>query len=258
VILARISRAIREQNWFAVALEFVIVVAGVLLAFQISAWSAERGDRAYARDILERLHAELIVIGTVRDGVRPQLEERVEQLSSARPVVMGVSDREVLTTKECYHIGRSHLTPAPPDQLPTLDELFASGSLRVIDNSALRRNASALEAMTGAGRGSWTTLSGLLVNLAEHYPGAIQPVLVAAETEPERHNWSRAYHCDLERMREQPDFQAALLENISVLDSIAAYNYRTIDAMIEIVHEATDAELGIDHTADPGPEDDAP
>ena len=29
MILARLSRAIREQNWFAVVLEFVIVVAGV-------------------------------------------------------------------------------------------------------------------------------------------------------------------------------------------------------------------------------------
>ncbi|WP_323761932.1 hypothetical protein [Maricaulis sp.] len=258
MILARLTAAIREQSWFAVVLEFVIVVAGVLLAFQISAWSGERADRAYARDILDRLHAELIVIGTVRNRVRPQLEERVEQLNSARPVIMGVSDREVLTTEECYHIGRSHLTPAPPDQLPTLDELLASGSLRVIDNSALRRNASALEAMSGAGRGSWTNLSALFDNLAEHYPGAIQPVLVAAVAESGDQAWSRAYHCDLENMRAQPDFQAALLENISVLDSIAAYNYRTIDAMIETVHAAIDDELGIDHTADRGAEEDTP
>jgi len=37
MILARISRAIREQNWFTVALEFVIVIAGVVIGFQVRA-----------------------------------------------------------------------------------------------------------------------------------------------------------------------------------------------------------------------------
>lgn len=30
MILGRITKAIREQNWFAVVLEFVIVIAGVV------------------------------------------------------------------------------------------------------------------------------------------------------------------------------------------------------------------------------------
>ncbi len=42
MILARISSAIRAQNWFAVALEFVIVIAGVAIGFQTTAWNAER------------------------------------------------------------------------------------------------------------------------------------------------------------------------------------------------------------------------
>ena len=35
MILARLSRAIRQQNWFAVVLEFVIVIviAGVVIGF---------------------------------------------------------------------------------------------------------------------------------------------------------------------------------------------------------------------------------
>ncbi len=45
MILARLSRAVREQNWFAVALEFVLVIAGVVIGFQVTAWNAERGER---------------------------------------------------------------------------------------------------------------------------------------------------------------------------------------------------------------------
>ena len=46
MILQNISKAIREQNWFAVFLEFVIVIAGVVIGFQVTAWNAERAERA--------------------------------------------------------------------------------------------------------------------------------------------------------------------------------------------------------------------
>ena len=59
MILARLSQAIRAQNWFAVALEFVIVVAGVLLAFQISAWAEANANRALAGQSLVRLADDL-------------------------------------------------------------------------------------------------------------------------------------------------------------------------------------------------------
>ena len=42
MILARLSSAIREQNRCAVVLEFVIVIAGVVIGFQVTAWNAER------------------------------------------------------------------------------------------------------------------------------------------------------------------------------------------------------------------------
>ena len=46
MILQNLTRAIREQNWFAVVLEFVIVIAGVVIGFQIQAWNAGRSDQA--------------------------------------------------------------------------------------------------------------------------------------------------------------------------------------------------------------------
>ena len=51
MILARLSRAIREQNWLAVAIEFVIVIAGVVIGFQISAWASERQAAAAAKQL---------------------------------------------------------------------------------------------------------------------------------------------------------------------------------------------------------------
>lgn len=44
MILRRITKHVKDQNWFAVALDFVIVVVGILIAFQITNWSAARQD----------------------------------------------------------------------------------------------------------------------------------------------------------------------------------------------------------------------
>jgi hypothetical protein len=59
MILQNLTRAIREQNWFAVVLEFVIVIAGVVIGFQIQAWNAGRSDRADESRYLLQVGADL-------------------------------------------------------------------------------------------------------------------------------------------------------------------------------------------------------
>jgi uncharacterized protein YjeT (DUF2065 family) len=44
MILRRLTIHIKEQNWFAVALDFVIVVFGILIAFQITNWREAQQD----------------------------------------------------------------------------------------------------------------------------------------------------------------------------------------------------------------------
>ncbi len=59
MILARIEKALREQNWLAVAIEFVIVVLGVLLAFQISAWAERQAQHERVRQVTDRMIEDL-------------------------------------------------------------------------------------------------------------------------------------------------------------------------------------------------------
>lgn len=49
MILRRLGAAIRSQDWFTVAIEFVIVVAGVLFALQVDNWNEARTDRERAQ-----------------------------------------------------------------------------------------------------------------------------------------------------------------------------------------------------------------
>jgi len=58
MILRRLADAIRDQSWFTVALEIMIVVIGIFIGLQVDGWNERRKDRSTERDYLERLLVE--------------------------------------------------------------------------------------------------------------------------------------------------------------------------------------------------------
>jgi hypothetical protein len=61
MILRRLSQHLREQNWTAISIEFVLLVAGVFLGLQVSNWNESRHEAERARGYLERIHGDLAV-----------------------------------------------------------------------------------------------------------------------------------------------------------------------------------------------------
>ncbi|OFW98705.1 MAG: hypothetical protein A3E78_12755 [Alphaproteobacteria bacterium RIFCSPHIGHO2_12_FULL_63_12] len=59
MILSRVIGHFRKQEWTAIFLDFVIVVAGILIAFQITEWNTARQDRAREISYLTRIRADL-------------------------------------------------------------------------------------------------------------------------------------------------------------------------------------------------------
>jgi len=59
MLLRSIIEHVKTQNWTAVVLDFVIVVVGILIAFQITEWNAARADRDREAEILEDMLADL-------------------------------------------------------------------------------------------------------------------------------------------------------------------------------------------------------
>lgn len=56
--LGRLTRALREQSWVAVVIEVGIVVLGVVIGFQVTAWGNERVARAEEQALLQGLRSE--------------------------------------------------------------------------------------------------------------------------------------------------------------------------------------------------------
>src|SRR5690348_17963908 len=55
----KLIKRLRDHDWLAALIEFVIVVAGILLALQVSNWNQERQDRDRGARYAQRLRAEL-------------------------------------------------------------------------------------------------------------------------------------------------------------------------------------------------------
>ena len=58
MLLRRITQHIKDQNWFAVFIDFVIVVVGVFIGIQVANWNALSQDRKAEVVILDRLISE--------------------------------------------------------------------------------------------------------------------------------------------------------------------------------------------------------
>ncbi|MEO0368600.1 MAG: hypothetical protein AAF197_07420 [Pseudomonadota bacterium] len=45
MLLRRVTKQVKDQNWFAVGIDFAIVVIGVFIGIQVANWNDARGDR---------------------------------------------------------------------------------------------------------------------------------------------------------------------------------------------------------------------
>ena len=59
MILARLAKSLRRQDWTTFAIEFVLVIAGVLVALEVDNWNQERVEAGQFRQELQLLRAEL-------------------------------------------------------------------------------------------------------------------------------------------------------------------------------------------------------
>ncbi|MBI1234124.1 MAG: hypothetical protein GC208_06435 [Alphaproteobacteria bacterium] len=178
MILSRLTKAIREQNWFAVALEFLIVVAGVLLAFQITAWNAERAEIEREAAYLHRLEAELMAITVELDTMETAINayfnwveiffDGVENGDPER-AQQGSWGLNAITSVEIVN-----LEPA------ALREMISAGELTLIRNDALRSALSSIPQMHSNSQASLeqmaSDLSPIAFEISGHFEARLDDV----------------------------------------------------------------------------------
>ncbi|MEO6064617.1 MAG: hypothetical protein ABIP49_02390 [Lysobacterales bacterium] len=144
MILRRLSQSLREQNWTAIWIEFVLLVAGVFLGIQVANWNEARVERELIRghlsEIAEDLRAHL--------AIRAELEESATRRISAVDYIYKEAFGTQLPTTLVRGTRRWQapaVEPFPPDQLD-----YLMGAVNLVRVSQRSRNG--YESLTSSGR----------------------------------------------------------------------------------------------------------
>ncbi|WP_394692785.1 hypothetical protein [Hyphobacterium sp.] len=178
MILARLSRAVREQNWFAVVLEFVIVIAGVVIGFQMNAWNEARLERRqeaeYLRQIdseLEAVMDELDFVGDAIDAYFNWITIFLEGVENGDPdrAQQGSWGLNAITSVEIVN-----LEPA------ALREMISAGELTIIRDRELRSALASIPQLQSSSQSSLeqmaADLSPIAFEISGHFEARLEDV----------------------------------------------------------------------------------
>lgn len=138
MLLRRITIHVKEQNWFAVGIDFVIVVIGVFIGIQVANWNDARSENARADDLISQLISEAVVTRSELEQYRIVHQELGEQ---AVQLVLSLRNRDsCLAMNDELKIGIASLADFPPPRfsLSNAQQALNTGNLALIRSSDIR------------------------------------------------------------------------------------------------------------------------
>lgn len=139
MLLRSITRHIKHQNWFAVWVDFLIVVVGVFVGLQAQEWSNNRADRNAERAAIERLIVEyqqnLEILEADKEKSREALvaTESLLSMIALRNYPEEMDEVVAQTILSCLQ--NAKFVPA----LGTTNSLMASGDLGLIRDPEIQK-----------------------------------------------------------------------------------------------------------------------
>jgi hypothetical protein len=137
MLLRRITKHVKDQNWFAVGIDFFIVVIGVFIGIQVANWNEAQVDRGKAELVLERLEADF---GHIETASLEAIDHTNQSISIVEKL-MTKSVQRSLILSEALETGQLEAIAyfrGPVRGSSTYDELKSAGELRFIRSEALR------------------------------------------------------------------------------------------------------------------------
>jgi hypothetical protein len=136
--LRGITAHLKEQNWIAVVLDFVIVVFGVFVGLQVSNWNETRHDAVRGEEYLRRIHSDLAADVSALDR-RSVFWAKVADYGDA---AVDFAENGKLRNGSAWETllafyQASQIWPYATSN-GTYQELIAAGDLGLVSNSGLR------------------------------------------------------------------------------------------------------------------------
>ena len=137
MLLRRITQHIKDQDWFAVSIDFVIVVVGVFIGIQVANWNDERVAAAEEAELMVRLTEEM-------QALEPELAEDAENykatVKATGALLTALRAGAMPEDEESFRwtLWRANHFEDIPSLSASYAELVASGGLSRISNPELR------------------------------------------------------------------------------------------------------------------------
>lgn len=134
----RLAQALRDQNWAAAGIEFLIVVLGIFVALQADNWNQDRKDRQLERIYIARLVDETKANLDILVDHEQIFEDKVQ-------FILELPDLPVDDTFQrnpqdfMYQLDFSTYVQLPDLRSETYQELESSGRLGLVRDARLRR-----------------------------------------------------------------------------------------------------------------------
>ena len=235
--LRRLLEHVREQNWTAVGIDFVIVVVGVFVGIQVANWNEARRDRQGEQEYLDRLRQELAVILPQARSTSESLAKEQAWLEALRVYLGSGQGGDGIDERHCSAASRSHVYAATIFYPPTIKELISTGRILLIRDPAVR---TAIMAYDQANADLTQLRTDIQIDrkvLARHYPTLIDSGLST--------DWE-ASRCDFEGMRRDKAFLNDFTDNLRRFSAYSA----------ELGNRQTEALATLARTLEPGPPQD--
>ena len=89
MIIRRLAGALREQNWFTVVMEVMIVVVGIFIGLQVDGWNEWRKKQQNIESQLLRIADDAAVLLTETDRLIVGFDNRIARAQIALEVLDG-------------------------------------------------------------------------------------------------------------------------------------------------------------------------
>jgi len=155
VIIRRLADALREQNWFTVVLEVMIVVVGIFIGLQVDGWNEGRKKQQNIESQLLRIADDAAVLLAETDRLIVDFDNRIARVQIALEVLDGTPLTEANTLAFELALEESYQLNEVEVDLPGLDILMNTGD---IDQVADANARNALLALTNEWRSRKTVI----------------------------------------------------------------------------------------------------
>jgi hypothetical protein len=138
MLFGRLGHNIRQQNWFAVCVELLVLIVGLALAFQVDRWWEQRAERAHERNYIERLIADVETDIPAIEGAIALTTLRLEFADLLMDVAADPDAALVEPMVFLVAVDQAAFTYSPTLTPHTFQDLRSTGNMDVLQDAGIR------------------------------------------------------------------------------------------------------------------------